>query len=311
MPSDRIPLILNVYKKPELFNEQMESLCKQSCVNLIDLHIISNNPNIDFQSMATPFVNKIKIYFVQKNNEYGCFERHLYAHEQQFEYCIFLDDDITFPTSKDIEEIFESRSPLTIKSGWMRLWGKMGTPSSYNIDGLERPGIPGKEYNYCGTTLSVFDCKVYDNAMKLFPTVNDKLFELHQLKIQDFDDIFISWVCNVSEFKITSHGIKYNMLEHHEALCKQIMNKKHLVVNFLNNISPWKSLSNPEYREQQVQQLYRDVLKREADLKGLKHYVDSNLSINEIKYILLNSEEYKNSLLHKNVKDKERYIGNV
>jgi hypothetical protein len=293
MPNNRIPLILNVYKKPELFNEQMESLCKQSCVDLIDLHIISNNTKIDFQSMATPFVDKIKIHFVQKNNEYGCFERHLYAHEQQFEYCVFLDDDITFQTNKDLEKIFESRSPLSIKSGWMRQWGKMGTPSSYNINGIESPGTPGKEYNYYGTTLSVFDCEVYNSVMELFPTVNDKLFELHQLKIQDFDDIFISWVCNVSGFKITSHGIKYNMLEHHEALYKQIINKKHLVVNFLNNISPWKSLSNPEYREQQVQQLYRDVLKREADPKGLKHYVDSNLPIDEIKQIFFNSEEYK------------------
>lgn len=293
MPSDRIPVILTVYKKPDLFKSQMESLCQQSCIDQIDLHIISNNSDIDFESMTAPFVNNVKIHFVQKHNQYGPFERHFYAHEQKFKYFIILDDDIVIQNITDIQKIFDSKEPRTFKGGWLRRWGELGSSHTYNKSVLERPGDPSKEYNYCGTALSIVDCAIYDSVIKWFPVIHNKLVEQHQLNIYDFDDMFISWVCAVADFKVTSHGTNFIQLSHEEALHNKIVSKKNLVINFLHNIHPWKILSNVQYRKEQVQQLYRDILKREADYTGLAHYVSSNLPFDEIKRILLNSEEYK------------------
>lgn len=46
-------------------------------------------------------------------------------------------------------------------------------------------------------------------------------------------------------------------------------------------------------RRQQIQDLYLSLLQRNADESGLNHYLNSNLSIDQIKMQLLNSVEYK------------------
>ena len=47
-------------------------------------------------------------------------------------------------------------------------------------------------------------------------------------------------------------------------------------------------------RRQEIDKLYKNILKRTADEGGVNHYHHSNLSIAEIRNILLNSEEFKN-----------------
>jgi SAM-dependent methyltransferase len=46
-------------------------------------------------------------------------------------------------------------------------------------------------------------------------------------------------------------------------------------------------------RVKNIKQLYLTILRREADNDGLRHYVDSNISIEEIRNIFLASDEYK------------------
>lgn len=46
-------------------------------------------------------------------------------------------------------------------------------------------------------------------------------------------------------------------------------------------------------RESDIQQLYKNVLGRDADIGGLKHYVNSNLSLFDIQLQLSSSEEFK------------------
>jgi hypothetical protein len=48
-----------------------------------------------------------------------------------------------------------------------------------------------------------------------------------------------------------------------------------------------------------VNKLYNDLLKRSADISGLKHYIHSNLSLDEIKDAIMNSDEYNNQYKEK------------
>lgn len=57
----------------------------------------------------------------------------------------------------------------------------------------------------------------------------------------------------------------------------------------------WANEKNQKLiRKLGINNLYKTILSREADEEGLNHYFNSGLSIEEIKNILYNSEEYKN-----------------
>jgi hypothetical protein len=58
----------------------------------------------------------------------------------------------------------------------------------------------------------------------------------------------------------------------------------------LDSLNKNNKLNN---RVKNIKQLYLDIFKREADIDGLKNYVNSNLSIEEIRNIFLSSEEYR------------------
>jgi hypothetical protein len=59
----------------------------------------------------------------------------------------------------------------------------------------------------------------------------------------------------------------------------------HVVLDSLSHHTKLNDISN----------LYLNIFKRPADLEGLTHYMSSGLSINEIKNIFLQSDEYKNA----------------
>jgi hypothetical protein len=286
-----ISVVLTVYKKPEFFQKQLESFCDQTCAKDIDLHIISNNPNIDYKQMVDKFSNILQITFVQKNNQFGPFERHLYAHEKNFDYVITIDDDI-YLNKNDIQHIYNSREKNTIKSGYLRVFKKeLNTLNAYYSD-AEIPGLIGSDYHYGGGGFSITDCSVYNHVMVMFYKIEKKLFDEQQIKLSELDDLFVSWVAQQYNYKITSHGVSLSLEEHDHALYKKIMNKKGIVVSFLHKIHPWKPIDVREHRKKQIEFLYQSILDRKADDGGLFYYLNSIHSIKEIKNILKNSQEY-------------------
>lgn len=240
MDNSRIPVILTVYNKPDFFEKQLQNLCEQTCINDIDLYVISNNPSIDYNSVLKKFDNKIKFTFIQKHNQYGPFERHLYAFENKFEYVILLDDDVILEKS-DVQTIFNSRENKTIKSGWLRIWGEMGKLPYAKYE-YESPGSTEQEYNHFGAGLSIIDCSIYEYVMQEFNKLNEDFLNKHKLNIILFDDMFIAWIANRYNYRITSHGIFCNLQDHKNALWKKIVQNKNFMVETLDSIHPWKRI---------------------------------------------------------------------
>lgn len=169
----------------------------------------------------------------------------------------------------------------------------------YQYSYIEKHNFIAKRFIEFGPELLlryVSDNDLYDNVIdsfNLFPIdfSNKKLFlikdkETVKSLIKDALAVHI-WTACLSEFDLNietcpEFSLLYEFITgtyYNNTL--QSPTNKILSMNHLNRITSIKNL-------------YKKILKRNADVSGLQHYVNSSFSIEEIKNQLLNCEEYRN-----------------
>lgn len=237
-----IPIILTLYKRPQYLEKQLEMFKNQTCVDDIELNIISNNLNIDFENIINQYKKFLNIKFVKCDNTLFSFERHFYAYKNKFEYVIIIDDDI-FIDNTSIEKIWQQREKNTLKGHWLRKFNEQkfltdGKP--YTTESLDDQ--KDKLYNYVGGNLCLIDCNIYKIVIDYFEKYQDLIYKKYNIKIERIDDIFVSWVANVFNYKIKSFNIKPTEFYGNDevAMYKEEWSKKDSLVKILHKIKPWK-----------------------------------------------------------------------
>ena len=187
---EKINIVLLVYKRVDFLKRQLKSIQNQTCVSNINLHIISNNPEIDFPSIINPFKEDLNITFIQKQNNYKFMERFFYALEKKLEYPIFLDDDIELKPN-EIQELWDQKKPKTFKTFFGRRFNNRPPGNFY----WSNPPINGstlpQQFNYGGPGFSIIDEAIFPKLLKAYNSYPEL-----QNDINNCDDIFISWVIN-------------------------------------------------------------------------------------------------------------------
>lgn len=235
-----IPLVLTVYKRPHFLIKQLEMIKNQTCVNDIELHIISNNPDINFNEYLNGYEKDINIKFVQRYNKLQPFERHYYCKEQNFDHVILFDDDIFFDNTT-IENIWKQKEANTLKGHWLRQFKSIDiNKKPYTESPIDND--VNKLYHYIGTNLCIFDNSIYDLVIPEFEKYKEQILEKTNIRIERMDDLFISWVANINDYRIKSFGIKPTEFygDDEFALYKVDFAMKDLAVNYLNSIHAWK-----------------------------------------------------------------------
>jgi hypothetical protein len=106
-----------------------------------------------------------------------------------------------------------------------------------------------------------------------------------------------SYISHIWHSQLSAHNVDKNNPPD-GSLLKEFYDGSYTNTELENSvvISNYKNLFERTLFEKYVSisELYKKILKRKPDSEGLKHYLNSNKSIEEIKNIFLNSEEYKN-----------------
>lgn len=239
-----IPIILTVFNRFDFFKNQLHNLQNQTCVGDIDLHIICNGDKTYFENVCKQFENKLKITLVQRDNSLVCWERHAYAFSQNFEYYILLDDDMLLEENF-ITIVYSNREKNCLKSFWLRTFdhSKFSNKDTYTSCKPETNIYIDKEYNYGGCGFSIIDFNILKCAIDNFETVRQSVLNDTGLKLELFDDIYMSWIVNKYNFKIKSHQSWPKMIEDEtRALYNKIWNKKDILTNYLHTIHQWKKI---------------------------------------------------------------------
>lgn len=240
-----INVVLTLFNRVDYLKEQLESLILQTVANEIHLHIISNNPNANFKPVIDGCNDKLKITFEQRKNDLIFFERHKYALKQKFEYTIFLDDDIILQPHM-IETLWNMRTRDAFVTFFGRIWENINDLNKYRVNAPyngnllyngEIPKSIPKYFNYGGAGFSIIHKNILIETFK-------KLEEFKHIKnkILLIDDIFISWVCNINNFKIINSKMHIDMnrsCDKHASYLS-IMDLKNELVEFLHSIQKWK-----------------------------------------------------------------------
>ena len=234
-----IDIILLVYKRIDFFSIQLKSIVNQTCKDNIHLHIISNNPEIDFQSHIEEFKNDLKITFIQKQNEFKFMERFFYALERKIKYPIFLDDDIELKPN-EIQKLWGQREPKTFKTFFGRRFDNRPPDNFYWSNPPINGSLLPQQFNYGGPGFSIIDGDIFPELTKLY-----KLHpELHN-DINNCDDIFISWVINTQpDWKIecSTQQPTLPLGEDEHASWVKLKQIKNQLTEHLHYITSWKKL---------------------------------------------------------------------
>ena len=236
-----IPIVLTVYKRPQYLERQLEMIQSQTCIRDIRLHVISNNPNIEYKKILDRYSNNFDITFVQRNNKLQSFERHIYCHSQEFEFVILIDDDI-FIDENAIEKIWNQRENNTLKSHWLRQFKQKDFEEDKNVyTDILVTNDTNLLYNYAGANLCMYDTSIYDISIKNFKKYRDEIYKNYSIKIERLDDIFISWVANTNGYSIKSFGISPTEFLGNDdvSLVKYDWNSKDSFTKILHKIKPW------------------------------------------------------------------------
>lgn len=236
---ETIDVVLLLYKRVDFLHRQLTSIKNQSCVNNIHLHIISNNPEIDFSYIVDEFREDIYLTFIQKHNKHKFLERFLYALESKFKYVIFLDDDIELRPN-EIQELWNQKEPKRFKTFFGRRFSNRPAGNFY----WSNPPIVGssihQQFNYGGPGFSIVDGNIFPELIKTYQAYP----ELHSY-IDNCDDIFISWVVNnLPDWKIecsTQQPFQPLGEDVHASYVK-LKQIKNLLTEKLHSISLWKKL---------------------------------------------------------------------
>lgn len=239
-----INVVLTLFNRIDYLKKQLESLVLQTLANEIQLYVLSNNPNINFKAILDEYSDKLNIKFIQKNNELKTLERHYYVYQQNFDYVIYLDDDIILnPT--DIEKLIQFKKPKTYASGFGRVF-ENGTPENWYLQNEPICGGFGlnskkpknvKYFDYVGAGFSIIDCSIYKSLFKCYDTLPVDIKQ----RVNLIDDIFISWfIVNSYEKLNTNIYIDLISTDDQYATYRNIMHVKAELVNDLNNIKKWK-----------------------------------------------------------------------
>jgi FkbM family methyltransferase len=173
-----------------------------------------------------------------------------------------------------------------------------------------------------------YDRKYPGSGNSTFYNINDKWQNRKKIlvKTMTLEELFKKHnVTEIEYLKIDVEGCEESLLKQLHKLMTlnkvKVLNQIKFEYNYLSNLSnlnkltelfcqdfrftsqyetslPWNEdmvLSSIEYRQQQIQQLYRDILKREADNSGMQHYLHSSFTLSEIKNIFKNSSEFINN----------------
>ena len=223
---------------------------------------------------------------------------------------------IEMPTNKDFNISFLASygpSNFVLLDGYdmrMKFWqmiNSINTPKKFYLSKRNPlPNVDGEIYNFetkDNLFNSMFHIAIENSKNKNFFT--EKLIDCFQTytvpiyygcsNIGDYFDLDGIIICNdeqqlVNACNTVTPELYQKMLPHlieNKKRSEQYVNPFLWVKNKILECS-----NNINIRKQDITNLYHNILNREPDIDGLKHYFNSKHSIEQIKNILLNSEEY-------------------
>lgn len=188
MMNNTINVALTLYNRPEYLHEQMECFANQTVADEMHLYVISNNPAIDFQSMLTPYMDRLKITFIQKDNSLRSMERHFVVRSLNLDYVMVIDDDMIL-YQDGIEKMYSCREKNTYKGILGRVFDFDNGKRYWDCQPIWHQNA---RTNYTAASFAIIDCAIFDDYVEAVKDVPTEHFS----NIVMMDDLFLSWVIN-------------------------------------------------------------------------------------------------------------------